>query len=302
MGSLKDFLKECCKLLQLDKQQRRGKMIFAQHCPPAQQPISSYLCGGGTWRSDAQASHEAPEERRDPFRTYANLYMNVPSGSSVMRSDSGCGCSESECTAYRTSLGPLRRATGPASTSYGYLGDYVGGRQFTASSSGYCGSDHMQSLSEDAAYWSQEGKLRSIVSSRFSNDFSGYVGAVKGKNNAGRETSHYVTYAGLLKDVDLFNIGAQVARGMEHLRKMKVRRHTTLTYPMHSTLLAISIGVAFPSAAIVSLSPHFHVRHAYSVSTVTWQPGMCSLQTASSSRWQTLDWPETQKRRPTTGG
>ena len=238
MGSLKDFLKECCKLLQLDKQQRRGKMIFAQHSPLAQQPISSYLYGWGQ-RREAHASHEVHQEEEDPFRTYANLYMNVPSGSSVMQSDSGCGCSEGECNAYRTSLAPLRRVTSPPTPSYGYVGggspareqfpsdsqsNYVGGRQLAVSSSGYCGSDRMQALSEDAGYWSQEGKLKCTVSNQASSGFSSYVGTVKGKNDVG-ETPHYVTYAGLLKDVDLFNIGAQVARGMEHLRKMKV--HTT---------------------------------------------------------------------------
>ena len=234
MGSLKDFLKECCKLLQLDKQKRRGKVIFAQHSPPAQQPISSYLCGEDR-RSWAQASHQTHEEGGDPFRTYVNMYMNVPSGSSVMQSDSGCGCSEGECNAYRTSLAPLRQVASSATSSYGYVGgrspmrdqffadgrgSYIGGRQLTASSSGYCGSDRVQSFSEDASYWSQEGRLKSVVSSQVS-DFASYVGAMKGKSNS-RETSHYVTYAGLLKDVDLFNIGAQVARGMEHLRKMKV--------------------------------------------------------------------------------
>lgn len=265
MGSLKDFLKECCKLLQLDKQKRRGKLIFAQHCPPAQQPISSYLCGEGR-RSWAQASHLAHEETGDPFRTYANMYMNVPSGGLVMPSDSGCGCSDGECNAYRTSLAPLRRVTSPATPSYGYVGgrsltrdpsladgrgSYIGGRQLTVSSSGYCGSDHMHSFSEDTSYWSHEGKLKSIISSQVSSDFASYVGAVKGRNNA-RETSHYVTYAGLLKDVDLFNIGAQVARGMEHLRKMKVYAQT-LPYDLHF----LTCCHYFRLLLLSLLTPHF---------------------------------------------
>ena len=93
------------------------------------------------------------------------------------------------------------RATRDYSTpSYGYVGggsstrggflsesesNYVGGHQLTVSSSGYCGSDHMQTSSEVRSYWSQQGKPKSVVSSRVSSGYSSSVGTANETSSAG---------------------------------------------------------------------------------------------------------------------
>ena len=204
-GSLKSFLKECHDLLKLELSSNKNPLQM-DHCTVSQELIGDYVgcIHDLEKRLKFIERYEDKHSAKNPAFTI-NTYGNINSGSNF--SDSAFDSSEysSDGSGMRLSRGVQKMITSSGTQSI------QPSRNFSSSSSGYGGSIPGRTLSESSG-------SQSRTYSQSGSD----VPRIDQRETVTTEALPIYTTPGILKDLDVFNIGMQVARGMEHLERMGV--------------------------------------------------------------------------------